>query len=218
MFDFNSDVRQPRWLDGYDRWVNAEPNATTGKQSRLIYWALLGLCCSSFANADHNIGTHFQTPHSASWIQIQLSHHQPFLSIFLYGLHTCQALPSNPICAGNLSAIIDVRAVYTQDTVKGVFGTKKKKKEQAELNQMGFAILPVWDHGERYVVAGNYQLPLYQMGPGVDKGKGKKGQWSGRAEAGEKFPSPASMQLSFEAWLQTEGACSHAICSSSSSS
>ena len=52
----------------------------------------------------------------------------------------------------NLGVIIDIRAVYTSEVSKGMFGMRKKKLEKAVLDQMGFAILPVWDKGECYTV------------------------------------------------------------------
>jgi hypothetical protein len=47
---------------------------------------------------------------------------------------------------------------------KGVFGVKRKRLDVPELEQIGFAFLPIWDPGEHYTVCGNYQLPVYAMG------------------------------------------------------
>jgi hypothetical protein len=59
----------------------------------------------------------------------------------------------------NLGVIIDIRAVYTSEVSKGMFGMRKKKLEKAVLDQMGFAILPVWDKGECYTVRPRTHVP-----------------------------------------------------------
>jgi hypothetical protein len=45
-----------------------------------------------------------------------------------------------------------------------MFGAKRKKLDAAELEQIGFAFLPIWDPGEHCTICGNYQLPVYAMG------------------------------------------------------
>ena len=70
-----------------------------------------------------------------------------------------------------LVMIVDVRAFVTALHQKGMIGTQIKPLAAPAVKQIGFALLPVFGQMGNYTISGNYQLPLFAMGPDPDLNK-----------------------------------------------